>query len=50
MPKALIELTFRWNGTVRSAIVILPIRDAENAYAWMKAHHPRVEVLNTRRR
>ena len=39
MPKTRIQLTYQWRGAVRFAIVILPIRHAENAYAWMKAHY-----------
>ena len=44
-----IDVLYIWGGICRSATVTLPIRHAENAYAWLKAHHPEVEVLDTRK-
>jgi len=44
-----IDVVYIWGGVRRSNAVKLPIRDAQNAYAWLKAHFPRLEVLDTRK-
>jgi hypothetical protein len=44
-----IDVVYIWGGTRRSCTVVLPIRDAQNAYVWLKAHFPGLEVLDTRK-
>ena len=43
-----IDVVYIWGGTRRSSTVAMPIRDAQNAYACLKAHFPGLEVLDTR--
>ena len=44
-----IDVVYIWSGVCRSNTVTLPIRDAQNAFAWLKAHFPVLEVLDTRK-
>jgi hypothetical protein len=44
-----IYVMYMMGGVRRSATLTLPIRHAENAYAWLKAHFPEVKVLDTRK-
>jgi hypothetical protein len=49
MLKTNIDVLYIWNGSVRSATLTLPLSHAENASAWLKAHFPEVDVLNSRK-
>ena len=44
-----IDVVYIWGGVRRSNTVTLPMRDAQNSYAWLKAHYPGLEVLDTRK-
>lgn len=43
-----IDVLYYQGGIRRFMTVILPIRDAGNAFAWLRAHHPSLEVIDTR--
>jgi hypothetical protein len=49
MPNTNVDVLYVWDGSVRSEILTLPLRHAENAFAWLQAHFPEVEVLDTRK-
>jgi hypothetical protein len=48
MPKTKVDVFYFWDGKRRFATILLPIRHAENAYAWLKMHFPYLNVLDTR--
>jgi hypothetical protein len=49
MLKTNFDVLYIWDGSVRSVTLTLPLRHAENAFAWFKAHFPEVDVLNSRK-
>lgn len=44
-----IDVWYCRDGIRRFTTVTLPIRDAGNAFAWLRAHYPSLQVIDTRR-